>query len=444
MTAGRRAQVTASGIATALLAGTWRRPQMVRRVAVALRYRRAPRWVGTLVGEVLEAYWHPPADRPRELALFVRRTEGWARGQAADVPPRVVRWEPVPTAVVRPRLPTVELSDLSALARLLGLDQGELAWFTDARNLERTVPEPLRHYRWRAVDRPAGVRLLAAPKPRLKEIQRRLLRHVLDAVPVHGAAHGCVPDRSVRTAAAPHAGAAVVLRMDLEHFFGSVPAPRVHGLLLGQAGLPEPVAHAVTGLVTTVLPAAVWRRVPLPDDVGARERHRRLGARLAVPHLPQGAPTSPALANLVCFRLDRRLAALADAFGATYTRYVDDLTFSGGPRVGRGRLAALVGEVAREEGFRVNAAKTRAISSARRQDVLGIVVNDHPALPRRERDALRALLHNCATHGWATQLRGRDPATFRDHVLGRVAWAASVDPASGARLRALADRIDWS
>ncbi|MDP5181719.1 hypothetical protein QOZ88_03640 [Blastococcus sp. BMG 814] len=147
MTAGRRAEVTASGIATALLAGTWRRPQMVRRVAIALGYRRAPRWVGTLVGEVLEAYWHPPADRPRELALFVRRTEGWARGQAADVPPRVVRWEPVPTAVVRPRLPGAELAHLGDLARLLDLDQGELAWFADARGLERTAPEPLRHYR---------------------------------------------------------------------------------------------------------------------------------------------------------------------------------------------------------------------------------------------------------------------------------------------------------
>ncbi|MGY1883692.1 reverse transcriptase family protein [Blastococcus sp. SYSU DS0753] len=444
VTATRRAEVTANGIATALLAGRWRRPQMVRRVAVALGYRRAPRWVGTLVGEVLGAYWHPPADRPRELAAFLRTTGGWARGQAAEVPPRVVHWEPVPTAVVRPRLPTVELPDLSALARLLDLDQGELAWFADARTVERTAPEPLRHYRWRAVDRPTGVRLLAAPKPRLKEIQRRLLRHVLDPVPVHGAAHGCVPGRSVRTAAAPHAGAAVVLRMDLEHFFASVPAPRVHGLLLGQAGLPEPVAHAVTGLVTTVVPAAVWRRIPPPEDPVARERHRRLGTRLAVPHLPPGAPTSPALANLVCYRLDRRLAALAATFGATYTRYVDDLTFSGGTRVGRGRLAQLVGGIAREEGFRVNAAKTRATGSARRQAVLGVVVNERPALPRRERDELRALLHNCATRGWTTQLRGRDPATFRDHVLGRVAWAASVDPASGARLRALAERIDWS
>jgi hypothetical protein len=444
VTAGRRAEVTANGVATALLAGPWRRPGMVRRVAVALGYARAPRWIGTLVDEVLAAYAEAPADRPRELAGYVRSTAGWARGQAADVPPRVLRWQPRGTAVVRRPFPGVaELPDLAALARLLDLDQGELAWFADLRGLERRTTGPLAHYRWRAVAHGGGVRLLAAPKPRLKEIQRRLLRHVLAPIPVHDAAHGCVPGRSVRTAAAPHAGAAVVLGMDLEAFFTSIPAPRVQGLLHWTAGLPEPVARAVTGLVTTVLPAPLWRRIPAPLEPVLLDRHRRLRVLLAAPHLPQGAPTSPALANLACFRLDRRLAALAAAFGAAYTRYVDDLTFSGGPHLRAARLAERVRTIAADEGFRVHPAKTRTVTAARRQAVLGVVVNERPALPRPERDALRALLHNCATRGWASQVRDRDPATFRDHVLGRVAWVASVDPAFGARLRAMADRIDW-
>lgn len=445
MTAERRATVTAMGIGTALLGGPWRRPEMVRRVAVALGFARAPRWVGLLVGEVLAAYRDAPADRPRELALFVRTTQGWARGQEADVPPRVVRWQPRPTAIVRPRFGGVtELPDLPALARLLDLDQGELAWFADNRGLERSASEALRHYRWHAVSSHGGVRLLAAPKPRLKEIQRRLLRHVLAPIPLHEAAHGCVPGRSVRTAVAPHAGSAVVLSMDLESFFASISAARIRGLLQWTAGLPEPVAHAVTGLVTTVLPASLWRRIPAPLELEPLDRHRRMGQRLAIPHLPQGAPTSPALANLICYRLDRRLTALATAFGASYTRYVDDLTFSGGKALGRGRLVELVTGIAAEEGFRMHPDKTHTISAARRQHVLGTVVNARPTLPRPERDALRALLHNCATRGWLTQTRGHEPATFREHVLGRVAWAASIDPTFGARLHALVQRIDWT
>ena len=439
MTAGleRRQAAAADGIATALLGGRWRRPEMVRRTAVALDLERAPRWVGTLVGEVLAAYRDAPVDRPRELAGFVRTTAGWQRGWRVVPEPRVVRWRPATTDVASRRFGVADLPDLAALARLLDVDAGELAWFADAHRLERTVREPLRHYRWTQV----GGRLLAAPKPRLKEAQRRLLRHVVGPLPVHGAAHGCVPGRSVRTAVTPHAGAAVVLQLDLESFFASIRAERVHALLRTVGGLPEPVASAVTGLVTTVVPREVWAGVPVGDDA---DRHGRLGRRLAVPHLPQGAPTSPALANLVAFRLDRRLAGLAATSGAAYTRYVDDLTFSGDARLDRGRFEALVGEIVADEGFRLNAAKTRSRTAAARQSVLGTVVNVHPTLPRPERDALRALLHNCAAHGWRTQVRDRDPATFRDHVLGRVAWAASIDPAFGARARRLADRIDWT
>jgi RNA-directed DNA polymerase len=444
VTTERQAAATASAIATALLAGPWRRPPMVRRVAVSLGQARAQTWVGTLVGEVQTAYPLAPVDRPRELARFLRTTRGWERGQSATPPPRVVQWQPVTTSLSRYRHPVADLPDQAAVARLLDVDAGELAWFADARGLERSAGEALRHYRWHVVDRPHGVRLLAAPKPRLKEAQRRLLRHVLAHVPVHAAAHGCVPGRSVRTAVAPHAGSPVVLRMDLEAFFASIPAERVYGLLLGPAGLPEPVAHVLTGLMTTVLPASVWAGVPVPAGIEDRDRHRRLGRRLAVPHLPQGAPTSPALANLVCFRLDRRLAGLASAAGATYTRYVDDLTFGGDRRVARAGFAEQVAAIVAEEGFRVNPAKTSATTAARRQSVLGAVVNIHPTLPRRERDALRALLHNCATSGWPSQLRGHDPATFRDRVLGRVAWAASLDPAFGARLADLATGIDWS
>jgi hypothetical protein len=435
----RREQV-ASGLATALLAGAWQPPAMRAQVTAALGRRTPPKWVVALVDQVLDAYRDPPADRPRELAAYLQTRPAWQLAWQHRRPPRVVHWEPTPTAMGRAPWPITPLPDLAALCALLAVDAGELAWFADVRSLERRVGEPLRHYRWRTLPKRDGVRLVAAPKPRLKEIQRRLLHHVLDPIALHPAAHGCVRARSVRTAVGPHTGADVVVRMDLEAFFASITAARIWGVLRA-AGLPEAVAHTLTGLLTTVVPRPVWRQVPMR---GIPDAHWRLGQRLAAPHLAQGAPTSPAAANLVAFTLDRRLAGLAARFGAQYTRYVDDLTFSGGPslRAARSRFVALVAEVVRAEGFRPNERKTVVLGSAGRQQVLGAVVNDHPALPRPERDALRALLHNCAVRGWRTQARGRE--NFPEYVLGRISWAGGLDPAFGARLRAAYDAVDWT
>ncbi len=181
----------------------------------------------------------------------------------------------------------------------------------------------------------------------------------------------------------------------------------------------------------------MWAAVEAPGGVEARgavDRHWRLGRALATPHLPQGAPTSPALANLVTFSLDRRLAGLAHSFGGEYTRYVDDLTFSGAGRLRNGRAAFVeqVASIVAAEGFRLVDSKTVVLGSSGRQQALGAVVNSRPTLPRRERDALRALLHNCAVHGWRTQ--ARDRADFAAHVRGRVAHANGLDPAFGATI----------
>ncbi|PZS31947.1 MAG: RNA-directed DNA polymerase [Pseudonocardiales bacterium] len=435
----------ANGLATAMLGGAWSREPMRARIARALGRPRAPRWAGALVGQVLGAYRDAPADRPRELAAYVQTTPAWQLAWEHRRPPRIVRWAPTPTVMVARPWPVIELDDLGALARLLAIDQGELAWFADVRSIERRSGQPLRHYRWRALPKRGGVRLVAAPKPRLKEIQRRLLRHVLTQIPVHPAAHGCVPGRSVRTAVDPHAGAAIVIRADVEGFFSSISAGRIWGLLR-MAGLPEPVAHTITGLVTTVVPTQVWRAVPRPTGALLLDAHLRMGERLATPHLPQGAPTSPVLANLAAFSLDRRLTGLAGAFGGQYTRYVDDLTFSGGPslRNARSRFVELVDDIVRSDRLRLNERKTVVLGAAGRQQLLGAVINDHPTVARHERDALRALLHNCATRGWQTQTRGLEADEFRATLLGRISWIGGLDPSFGARLRRSFDAVDWS
>ena len=166
-------------------------------------------------------------------------------------------------------------------------------------------------------------------------------------------------------------------------------------------------------------------------------------ARLRDPHLPQGAPTSPALANLAAWRLDRRLAGAGGGFGARMTRYADDLAFSGDEAFGRNVrfLVARVGAIAIEEGFRVNQRKTRVMRRGRRQTLAGVVVNDTMNLPRRERDRLRATLFNAARSGLEVQNRDGRPE-FRRHLEGRVAWAASLNPGFGRRAKRLLAGVD--
>lgn len=329
--------------------------------------------------------------------------------------------------------------DLDQLCRVLGLDRGELDWFADLQGRSRRASTVLQHYRWRTLPKPHGVRVVAAPKPRLKEIQRRLLTRLAVELPLHDAAHGGVAGRSVTTALVPHAGARVLIRLDLEAFFPTVTTPRVRGLLDAIGAAPE-IAGAVAGLCTAAVPIAVWRDVPRPRDPRSIDAHWRLGERLRTPHLPQGAPTSGHLANAVCFGLDRRLAALARRFGGTYTRYVDDLVFSGAAflQTHRHRFVDAAAAVIRDEGFTLAERKTSVRTHAGRLGVLGAVVNVRPALPRPERDRLRAIVHNCVVRGPAGQ------GVTRDQLRGRIAAAAALDPRFGARLKTRFDEIDWS
>ena len=162
------------------------------------------------------------------------------------------------------------------------------------------------------------------------------------------------------------------------------------------------------------------------------------------PHLPQGAPTSPPLANLMAFRLDCRLTGWASSANAVYTRYADDLAFSGGEEFTRviGRFPAHVAAVAMEEGFSVNHHKTRIKRQGARQRLAGIVVNQKLSLPRHELKLLEAILTNCARRGPESQNREGLP-DFRAHLEGRVSFVEMINRSKGHRLREIFRRIQW-
>jgi hypothetical protein len=338
------------------------------------------------------------------------------------------------------------LDDLSDLRGLLGVSVGALDWLSDTWQLERTARnESLRNYRYRWVLKPAGgVRVIEEPKPLLKHFQRVLLREILDKIPVHGSAEGFCRGRSALTYAAGHSGRSVVLHVDLEDFFGSIAAGRVFGIFR-RCGYPEPVAHVLTGLVTNTVPRATLSALAQPQSSDLRPAHRRVLSHLAHPHLPQGAPSSPALANLAAFGLDRRLYGLATASGGIYSRYADDLAFSWpSPRDNASltRFLVLVERIVTEEGFFVNSRKTSIRRSGQRQRLAGVVVNAHPNLERREYEVLRATLHNAARTGPHDQNRRQHPR-FKEHLAGRISRANELSAVRGLRLLAEFHQIDW-
>lgn len=364
----------------------------------------------------------------------------------SDRPPstwRVRHWllRPAQTAQPAAGLPAVERPDLpteDAWAGWLGLDPQRLRWLTHPsvdwredhhRPHRRIAP----HYRHLLLPkRSGGLRLLEVPRPDLRQAQRRLLEGWLSLIPAHEAAHGFVRGRNVHSFAQVHAGQACVIRFDLQDFFPSIGAARIRAFWRAW-GYPEPVARMLTRLCTTTTPAMVRERLQDASSLTAASLKR-----LARPHLPQGAPTSPGLANLCAFGLDLRLDGLARRFGAVYARYADDLVFSGPQSLYQEAraLQAWVQAIAEDEGFALNAAKQRQMRAHQQQRVTGLVINERPNLPREDYDRLRAALHHAG-------LSGRVDPAARARLQGQVAWACqSLAPTRVAKLQALLARLE--
>lgn len=407
-----------------------------------------PSWLRPLVEMVLIRFPQPPADRDDDLVSFICEQDPFrAAIWGGPDPIRIRRWlnpEPAMVPVEGPlqHVPVLPLGSHLELSQALGLESTELAWFADEHGINaKTARSALHHYHHRWVRKArGGYRLLEAPKPRLRRLQRWLLDHVLAPIPNSPAAHGFVAGRSVRSFVEPHVGTQVVVRLDLEQFFTSITRARV-AAIFRRVGYRAAMASTLSGLCTTVTPRSVLAAHPHDGDLSQRFLSN---ARLRDRHLPQGAPTSPALSNLAAFNLDRRLTALAEAHGATMTRYADDLAFSGDRAFERGLrfFRTQVEAIVRDEGFRINQGKTRAMPRGRRQLLCGLVVNDRANVPRAQADNLRAMLFNAIRFGPHSQNRDDHPA-FRAHLEGLVAWAGSINPIRGRRLWALFDRIRW-
>jgi len=304
------------------------------------------------------------------------------------------------------------------LARAMGITLNELRFLA----YQRDVSTVSHYQRFAIPKKTGGERVISAPMPRLKRAQYWLLANILEKVPVTESAQGFVKQRNILSNALPHVGKNVVVNLDLENFFPSVGYPRVKGIFR-QLGYSEEVATLCARL-TTEAPVSAYEL----DGT-------RYFVRTGDAALPQGAPTSPALSNILCRRLDKRLRGAAAKLDFAYTRYADDLTFSSSTadNLAIKKLLWRVRKIVEAEGLKVHPGKTQVMRKHQRQEVTGVVVNRKPSVCREELRKFRALLFQIEKDGPEGK-RWREGSLFNS-IEGYANFVAMIDADKGRPLQ---------
>ena len=316
-------------------------------------------------------------------------------------------------------------NSMAELAQSMQLDLTRLRYLLFQRKVSRTS----HYYVFELPKKSGGRRLIAAPKKQLKYLQQWLLNTVIHPLPVGDAVHGFTRNRSIVTNALPHLNKDIVINVDLKDFFPTISYQRVKGLFQ-KLGYSEQLA-TVFALISTQAETEEVEMDGIRYYVHSGERR-----------LPQGSPASPAISNLIAYRLDKKVKGLADQFGFTYTRYADDLSFSASKEAERNisRFLYFLKKIISSEGFTIHPDKTHIMRSGNRQMVTGIVVNEKAGVQRSRLRQFRALLHNISVNGWQDQQWGKAIHVI-NAIEGYIQYVHMVNPIKAQQFKKDLDTI---
>lgn len=285
------------------------------------------------------------------------------------------------------------------------------------------------HYqRFQIPKRKGGFRTIAAPKQDLRKMQQWIYENILLQIPTHKAAMAFKKETSIVQNAALHVGQKTIIRVDIKDFFPSIQFHRVSGLF-HQIGYSKGIAT-----VLALLSTESWR-------ISTLVKGKRYFVALSKRYLPQGAITSPALSNLICRHLDRRLTALAQKNGWTYSRYADDIVFSHPEaQIPVENLLKKIDFIVKKEGFEVQKSKTLVMRPHQRQHVTGIVINNgQMRLSQKDIRKFRAFCHQYTLKGKThmSQKMGKDAEQY---ARGYWAFMHMVNPEQAQQFK---NKYSW-
>jgi RNA-directed DNA polymerase len=292
--------------------------------------------------------------------------------------------------------------------------------------------------------RTGGKRWISIPAPPLMAVQRWIAQNILNNVTPHGTAYAYVKDRIVVKHAVNHCAAEWILKVDIRDFFSNISERQVYQVFksLGYQSL---FAFEMARLCTRATP----RRKGNKWKNQWHEQEIKGYFCESVGSLPQGAPTSPALSNLVCVEMDKQLEALSIEVNATYSRYADDLcfSFSNSNREKVHAVKKSISKILWANGFQENPMKTRIIPPGARKVVIGLSVNGaSPSVPKEVRDKIRMHLYYCAKLGIPEHCKNkgfRSVIGFRNHLYGLIKYVCSVNPPQGGKLLTQFLQLPW-
>lgn len=258
-----------------------------------------------------------------------------------------------------------------------------------------------------------GTRKIEAPNDELKAIQLWIKENILDKFSVSQYAKGFVKGVSIYDNALQHTKKELVINIDLKDFFPSIGYNEVYKVFK-YIGYTESVSKLLTNLCTN------------PYNV-----------------LPQGSPASPVLSNLVSLKLDKRLGCLAKKIGADYTRYADDITFSGKKSIKK--YIEVIKKIISEEGYTINEEKFRLQYYYQRQEVTGLVVNNGVTVPERYIKELENAIYYCKKYGVVDHMKHIDceKGFYKEHLYGLAYFVKMVDTKKGTNYLKQLDEIKW-
>lgn len=297
--------------------------------------------------------------------------------------------------------------DMQHLRRLLNISKSDFKRLYFAKNKQyKTIEIPKNNG--------LGTRMLSIPSIDLKYIQRWILDNILYKLEIHDHAVGFVRGKSTVINASYHINQEYILKMDIKDFFPTITTGRVFGLYKS-LGYSSSVALTLTNLCTYN------------------------------ESLPQGAPTSPYISNLICRNLDLRLDLLCRKRSLNYSRYADDITLSGGRNVKN--TISYVKKILEEEGFNVNEKKTKLIFKNNRQQITGIVVNEKLSIPKILIKSLRQDIYYMSKFGVESHLDktgSKSKSHVKEHYFGLANYVLMIDREKGQKILAELNAIDWN